>query len=58
MSIGLHGYCSAMIPSLNFVVVAANANWGDLMPGNVDSPLNQNLKLIAAAGTPLSQAGR
>jgi CubicO group peptidase (beta-lactamase class C family) len=58
MSLGLHGNCSAVIPSLNFIVVAADANWGELIPGNVDSPLNQNLKLIAAAGTPLSQTGR
>jgi hypothetical protein len=47
-----------MIPSLNFVVVAADANWGDLMPGQVDTPLNQHLKLIAAAGTPLKRTER
>jgi CubicO group peptidase (beta-lactamase class C family) len=58
MSLGLHGNCSAMIPSLNFVVVAADANWGDLIPGLVDSPLNQHLNLVAAAGTPLNRAGR
>ena len=57
MSLGLHGNCCAMMPSLNFVVVAADANWGDLMPGQVDSPLNQHLRVIAAAGTPLNQAG-
>jgi CubicO group peptidase (beta-lactamase class C family) len=58
MSLGLHGNCSAMIPSLNFVVVAADANWGDLKPGQIDSLLNQHLKLIAAAGTSLNRAGR
>jgi CubicO group peptidase (beta-lactamase class C family) len=58
MSLGLRGNCSAMIPSLKFVVVAADANWGVLTPGEVDSPLNQHLRLIAAAGTPLNQADR
>jgi CubicO group peptidase (beta-lactamase class C family) len=57
MSLGFRGNCSAMFPSLNFLVVAADANWGDLIPGQVDSPLNQHLKLIALAGTPLNQAG-
>ena len=58
MSLGLHGNCSAMIPSLNIVVVAADANWGDNTPGQADSPLNQHLKLIATAGTTLTPSGR
>lgn len=58
MSLGHRGNCSAMIPSLNIVVVAADANWGDNTPGEADSPLNQNLKLIAAAGTTLTPAGQ
>jgi CubicO group peptidase (beta-lactamase class C family) len=54
MSIGVRGNCSVMIPSLNFVVVAAYANWGDFSPGKADSLLNQRLKLIAAAGAPVA----
>jgi CubicO group peptidase (beta-lactamase class C family) len=54
MSIGVRGNCSVMIPRLNLVVVAAYADWGDFQPGRADSVLNQRLKLIAAAGTPLT----
>jgi CubicO group peptidase (beta-lactamase class C family) len=53
MSLGHRGNCSAMIPSLNFIVVAADANWGELKAGKAESPLNKNLKMIAAAGTQL-----
>jgi CubicO group peptidase (beta-lactamase class C family) len=52
MSIGVRGNCSVMIPSLNLVVVAAFANWGDFQPAHADSVLNQRLKRIVAAGTP------
>ena len=52
MSIGVRGNCSVMIPSLNLVVVAADANWGDFEPGKTDSVMNQLLQLIVAAGTP------
>jgi hypothetical protein len=52
MSLGHRGNCTVLIPSLNFVVVAADANWGKLSPGKVDSSLNQRLRLIVAAGTP------
>ena len=52
MSLGHRGNCCVMIPSLNLVVVAADANWGELKPGDADAELNQLLKLIAAAGTP------
>ena len=54
MSIGcrqLHGDD----PQLNFLVVAADADWGALEPGRAESVINQRLKAIAAAGTP---AGR
>jgi CubicO group peptidase (beta-lactamase class C family) len=54
MSIGVRGNCSVMIPSLNLVVVAADADWGDFQPGKADSVLNRRLKLIAAAGTPVA----
>ncbi len=56
MSLGYRGNCSAIIPSLNFVVVAMEANWGELEAGKTDSVLNQHLKLIAAAGTPADSA--
>jgi CubicO group peptidase (beta-lactamase class C family) len=56
MSLGHRGNCSAMMPSLNFVVVAAEANWGELKAGKADSPLNRLLKLIAAAGSPVTRA--
>ncbi len=39
-----------MIPSLNLLVVAANADWGQFEPDQPDSKLNQCLKLIAEAG--------
>ena len=55
MSVGHRGNCSVLLPSLNFVVVASDADWGPLDPGKADSVLNQRLKLIAAAGTPVTQ---
>ena len=54
MSLGHRGNCSAMIPSLNFVVVAADADWGKFEPGKADSVMNQRLKTITAAGTPIA----
>ncbi len=51
MSIGVRGNCSVMIPSLNLVVVAADANWGEFEPGKADSVMNERLKMIVAAGT-------
>ena len=57
MSLGHRGNSSAIIPSLNFVVVAADADWGELSAGQADSQLNQRLRLIVAAGTPLATAG-
>ena len=33
MSLGHRGNCTVMIPSLNFVVVAADADWGPNEPG-------------------------
>jgi hypothetical protein len=50
MSLGHRGNCSVMMPSLKFIVVAADADWGELQAGKADSQLNQRLKLIAAAG--------
>ena len=55
MSLGAGGNNSAMLPSLKFLVVAGNANWGDFEPGRAESPLNQLLKKITAAGQ--SQSG-
>lgn len=50
MAIGRGGNCSAMMTELQFVVVAADADWGQIEPGRADSQLNHRLKLIAAAG--------
>jgi CubicO group peptidase (beta-lactamase class C family) len=54
MSLGHRGNCSVMIPSLNLVVIAADANWGEFVPGETESPLNQILRLIVAAGKPVT----
>jgi CubicO group peptidase (beta-lactamase class C family) len=53
MSLGHRGNCTVMIPSLNLVVVAADADWGTFEPGQQDSVCNQRLKAIVAAGNPL-----
>ncbi|MFO1021826.1 MAG: serine hydrolase [Planctomycetales bacterium] len=52
MSLGVRGNSSAIFPSLNLVVVAAGANWGESEPGVAGTRLNQILKRIAEAGTP------
>jgi CubicO group peptidase (beta-lactamase class C family) len=52
MSIGRRGNCSVIIPSMDLVVVAADADWGPNEPGRAGSVLNQRLKAIVAAGTP------
>ena len=52
MSQGFRGNSSVIIPSLDLVVVALNADWGPLRPGRVDAQQNQHLKAITAAGTP------
>ncbi len=51
MSLGHRGNCCVLMPSLNLVVVAADAGWGDLKPGQATARLNELLKLIAVAGT-------
>ncbi|WP_010582912.1 serine hydrolase [Schlesneria paludicola] len=56
MSLGVRGNCTAMIPSLKLLVVAANADWGKNDAGDPNSVLNQRLKLIVAAGTPRPSA--
>lgn len=52
MSQGFRGNSSAIIPSLDLVVVALDADWGPLRPGKADSQQNLRLKAITAAGTP------
>lgn len=52
MSVGHCGNCSVIMPSLNLVVVAAEADWGAIKPGQADAVMNQRLKTIVAAGTP------
>lgn len=56
MSMGLHGNHSAMMPSLGLLVVAAEADWGSGEPGRNASVVNQRLRLIAHAGTPVDKA--
>jgi CubicO group peptidase (beta-lactamase class C family) len=58
MSLGHRGNNSVIIRSLNLIVVALDADWGEFVAGESDSQLNQNLRLITAAGTPLEAAGR
>lgn len=53
MSMGLHGNHTAMMPSLGLLVVAAEADWGTGEPGHREGVLNQRLRLIAHAGTPV-----
>lgn len=53
MSQGVRGNSSVIIPSLDLVVVALEADWGPLRPGKSDAQQNQRLKAITAAGTPL-----
>lgn len=55
MSLGIRGNCSAMIPSLGVVCAAANANWGEIDPGNPHSTMNERLKLLAEACQPNDQ---
>ncbi|HEY1599300.1 MAG TPA: serine hydrolase [Pirellulales bacterium] len=52
MSLGHRGNCSLIIPSLKLVVVAAEADWGQIEPGKSDCVMNERLKLIVAAATP------
>lgn len=55
MSLGLRGNCSVMMPSLGLAVVAADADWGRNEPGDRASVINQRLRLIAHAGTPIAE---
>ena len=41
MSLGHRGNCSLIIPSLNLVVVAAEADWGQIEAGQTDCKMNQ-----------------
>ncbi|MFO1022354.1 MAG: DUF5060 domain-containing protein [Planctomycetales bacterium] len=52
MSLGYGGNCSIVIPSLQVVVAAAEANWGQVEPGVRLSPLNQRLRLLVSAVAP------
>jgi CubicO group peptidase (beta-lactamase class C family) len=49
LSIGFGGNCSALIPSLDLILVAAKANWGKLEAGDSDSQMNRVLQLLAGA---------
>jgi CubicO group peptidase (beta-lactamase class C family) len=52
LSIGAGGNCSAILPSLGVVLVAASANWGKHNPGDRDAPTNRILAMLAAAARP------
>jgi CubicO group peptidase (beta-lactamase class C family) len=49
MSIGAGGNCSAIIPSLNLVLVSASGDWGAIVGGDASAKMNQALKLLAGA---------
>jgi len=59
MTVGAGGNSAAILPSLDLVIVAARANWGNPKPGDETSTMNQVMKLAvaAAAGPPEGQAG-
>jgi CubicO group peptidase (beta-lactamase class C family) len=50
LGIGWGGVYIAMIPSKG-LLAAARGNWGHVEPGNAQSPLNANLKLLADCAT-------
>lgn len=54
MSLGLKGNNTAMMPSLGLLVASANGDWGPNEAGKRDSVMNQRLRLIAQAGTPVA----
>lgn len=49
MSLGARGNCSAIIPSLNAVLVCAEGDWGEVRGGDRASKMNQVLALFSAA---------
>jgi hypothetical protein len=49
MSLGARGNSSAIIPSLNMVVVGAFAKWGEEEPGRAEALLNRRLKMVISA---------
>ena len=59
MTVGAGGNSAAIIPSLDMVIVAAKARWGNPQPGNSKSVMNQVMKLAAeAAGTTYKVTGQ
>ncbi len=53
MSLGLHGNHTAMMPELRLLVASADGDWGPNEPARHDTVMNQRLRLIAHAGTPV-----
>lgn len=49
MSIGFGGNNAVMIPSLGVAMTSARGNWGQLNPGDADSPMNRHLARLVAA---------
>jgi hypothetical protein len=58
MTIGAGGNSAAILPSLDMLIVAAKADWGNPKPGDETSAMNQVMKLAveAASGRPQRQA--
>jgi len=58
MTVGAGGNSAAIIPSLEMVIVAAKAKWGNPQPGDSESVMNQVMKLAKeAAGSTYSISG-
>ena len=51
MAIGVGGNCCALLPSRNAVLVAAEADWGQLRAGHRDTKMNRVLAAFANAVT-------
>lgn len=49
MTVGAGGNSAAILPSLDMVIVAAKADWGNPKPGDETSTMNQAMKLAAEA---------
>jgi len=58
MSVGARGNNSAVIPSLDLVLVSARGDWGELEPANPDSKFNRHLNLLVSAVRDGSAASR
>ncbi len=55
MTIGAGGNCAAVLPSLDTMIVAARADWGNLKPGDGTSTMNRVMKLAVEAASGRSE---